>query len=254
MIRWVTNWPSSALPKWQSRQMRGAGARILERDEAARDVGGVGAADRIMARTASPRPAPWQLSQPTPSEVWKRAPRGPAGVAWQPRHIGALGRLADAEPLGDRLRARLAQHRPGAAVRAGGGRRILPEHDLVLADDRAVAFAAAVAGGAAAGGDADIGGAARMSLGDRLRAVRAEQEEQPEQGGDERQRAKTDDDVAAAPHLPSMPPALPGQPKKVRPKLWAETASPCNPQRPPRSPLTPPETIPGRAWVFDCCR
>ena len=50
-----------------------------------------------------------------------------------------LARLADAEPLGDHLAARVAQHRISAAVRAGGGRRVLPEHDLVLADDGAVA-------------------------------------------------------------------------------------------------------------------
>src|SRR4029453_2029174 len=74
-------------------------------------------------------------------------------------------RLTDAEALGDHLAARLAQHVVGAAVRAGGAGRVLPEHDLVLADDRAVALAAAVAGGSAAAGDADMCRAAPLARG-----------------------------------------------------------------------------------------
>ena len=131
-----------------------------------------------------------------------RAALCPAGVAWQPRHIGRGRGLADAEPLRDHLAARLAQHRIGAAVRAGRRRRILPDHQLVLADDGAVGLAAAVAGRAAAGRDADKVGA--VLLRDRRRAERPEQHEQ--ERGHEARRAQPDGDVAAAPHLPSMPP------------------------------------------------
>ncbi len=136
MIRWVTNWPSSALPKWQSRHWAARAARILERHQAARDVGARGCRRPHNGSASQPEAGPWQLSQPTPSEVWKRAPRRPAGVAWQPRHIGAVDGSPMPSRWRDRARPRLAQHRPGAAVGAGGGRRILPEHELVLADDR----------------------------------------------------------------------------------------------------------------------
>src|SRR5690606_9887802 len=92
------------------------------------------------------------------------------------------GRLADAEPLGDRAGARFAKHGISAAVRAGGGRRILPEHDLVLADSRPVALAAAVAGGAAAGGDADI-----IARGDRDARLHGLCGERSQQQNDRRQ-------------------------------------------------------------------
>ena len=162
-----------------------------------------------------------------------------------------LARLADAEPLGDHLAARVAQHRIGPAVRAGGGRRVLPEHDLVLADDGAVALAAAVAGGAAAAGDAHIGGAA-AGLGRRLGVDRAQQQQESEQAEDG-QRANSQHEFAAAPHLPSMPPAF-GSAKNLPLNLWTETAFPCNPQTPSKrvegpacKPLMTAETIPIKA-------
>src|SRR6185295_10647273 len=77
---------------------------------------------------------------------------GRGGVAAEAHRRGRG--ITDPEPPTDLLRAVVAQHRPGAAVRAGGGGRVLPEAQFVLTDDRAVRLAAAVAGGAAAGGDA----------------------------------------------------------------------------------------------------
>ena len=87
-------------------------------------------------------------------------------------------------------------------MRSGRGRRVLPEHQLVLADDLAVRLASAVAGGSAAGGDPDIGASAR-ALGDPLGLDRAENEED-EEGGEEPGRAQPDRDVAPAPHHASV--------------------------------------------------
>src|SRR6185503_10873439 len=140
--------------------------RILERHQAARDVVGVGAADRIMARDPARGGAVAGLAADAVALLEARAARSRRGAVAAQAHRRAA-RLADAEPLRDHLAARLLKDRISAAVRAGGARRILPQHDLVLADDRAVAFASAVAGGAAAAGDADEGGAAR-ALGHRL--------------------------------------------------------------------------------------
>ena len=136
MIRWVTNWPSRALPKWQSRQRLGADAADCRAGRGrCATLARMGAADRIMAGQPAARrgrgsfrsrPRRWSGSG------CRAAPAG-RGVAAEAHR--RAGRLADAEPLGDRARPGLAQHRAGAAVRAGGGRRILPEHDLVLADD-----------------------------------------------------------------------------------------------------------------------
>src|SRR3546814_18409732 len=56
-----------------------------------------------------------------------------------------LRRIADAEIARDELAAVIVQHRPGAAVRAAGGRGFLPAHQLVLADDGPVALHPAVA-------------------------------------------------------------------------------------------------------------
>src|SRR3546814_2188841 len=46
-----------------------------------------------------------------------------------------LGGIADAQIARDELAAIVIQDRPGAAVRAAGGRGFLPAHQLVLADD-----------------------------------------------------------------------------------------------------------------------
>ena len=147
--------------------------------------------------------------------------------------LGAPVASPSAQPLGDRARAGLAQHREGAAVRAGRGRRILPEHDLVLADAGAVAVAAAVAGGAAAGRDADIIAAGvAAGLLDCLRVGRAEQQEEQAEGG-QGGGAQTDRDVAAAPHSSSMPPVYSA--KEVA-STMSEMPYPCKPQRRPARP------------------
>ena len=59
---------------------------------------------------SSPEAAPWQASQPTPSEPGTR--RRAARPGWRgSRGTRRAGGLAEAEPGGDRLAARLAQHR-----------------------------------------------------------------------------------------------------------------------------------------------
>src|SRR3546814_19832035 len=67
-----------------------------------------------------------------------------------------LRRIADAEIARDELAAVIVQHRPRAAVRAAGGRRFLPAHQLVLPDDGPVALHPAVAGRSRARGDSGI--------------------------------------------------------------------------------------------------
>src|SRR3546814_7450217 len=57
-----------------------------------------------------------------------------------------LGGIADAQIARDELAAIVIQDRPGAAVRAAGGRGFLPAHQLVLADDGPIALHPAVAG------------------------------------------------------------------------------------------------------------
>src|SRR3546814_3663923 len=65
-------------------------------------------------------------------------------------------RIADAEIARDELAAVIVQHRPGAAVRAAGGRGFLPAHQLVLADDGPVALHPAVARRPGARGDTGV--------------------------------------------------------------------------------------------------
>ena len=143
-------------------------------------------------------------------------PRGPAGVAWQPRQIGAVEGSPMPSRAADRLRAVVAQHVPRPAVGAGGGRRILPEHELVLADDGAVGVAAAVAGGAAAAGDAEIGAGADPRV---LRGRARGDQENEDESGEEACRAQADRDVAAAPQ--SVLRTAFG-PAKKWPQLWDE--------------------------------
>src|SRR3546814_15667877 len=72
-----------------------------------------------------------------------RARRARGAVATE-AHL-RLRRIADAEIARDELAAVIVQHRPRAAVRAAGGRRFLPAHQPVLADDGPVALHPAVA-------------------------------------------------------------------------------------------------------------
>jgi hypothetical protein len=73
---------------------RGPRPRILERHQAARNVVGVGAADRIMARDPARGRAVAGFAADAVGDLEAGAAR-PGGVAWQPRHIGAL----DASPM-----------------------------------------------------------------------------------------------------------------------------------------------------------
>src|SRR6185295_15361992 len=91
--------------------LAGADTRIFERDEAARDIVGMGAAHRIMAV----QPA----RGGTVAAFAADAVRGLEADAARPGRGGMAaeaGRrrawVADAEPLADRLRARIAQHIP----------------------------------------------------------------------------------------------------------------------------------------------
>ena len=199
MIRWVTNWPSPALPKWQSRQRAARALRIVERDEAARDVGGVGAADRIMGRQPARRRRRGSFrSRPRPRS-------GSGRRAGRPGWRGSRGTSARSvgSPMPSRAAIACARSARAARARRGCARRpaVAGSCQSMISSwrtMRAVGLAAAVAGGAAAGGDADIGAGAdaarpaRPRVGRRQRKIRSE-------SGEEARRAEADRDVAAAP-------------------------------------------------------
>ena len=184
-----------------------------------------------------------RLATDTVGQLEAGAARPGRGRVAAQAHRGAA-RLADTEALRDHLAARFGKDGGGAAVRAGSGGGVLPQHDLVLANDRPVRLAAPMAGGAATARDADIGAAAARPLGDRGLAG-AHQEEDGERR-QEPERTQTNGKFAAAPHLPSTPPARAA--KDARAKLWTETAAPCKAQSWPMG-LVTAETIPGRAAV-----
>jgi len=59
-------------------------------------------------------------------------------------------RISNPEPMRDLLGAYASQYSIGAAMRTARGRRLLPAHNLVLADDFAVGLRAPMAGAARA--------------------------------------------------------------------------------------------------------
>ena len=188
------------------------------------------AGHRVVAgNPAAARPVAGFAADPVGSLEAGAARPGRGAVAAEAHRRAA--RFADAEALCDDLAARLGEDGRGAAMGAGGRRRVLPEHDLVLADARAVALAAAMAGGAAAGGDADeIAG-----RGDRVRGgldgLRVDRPEQQKKGRESQaaKRPETDRQFAAAPQF-VLHAALLFRPKKSTPTMGQRTY-PCKPQR-----------------------
>src|SRR4051812_42777884 len=156
----------------------------------------MGAADRVMAGEPAGRRAVAAFAADAVGELEARAARagrGGRGVAAEAERRGRG--VAEAEAGGDPARARLAQHGPGAAVGAGRGRGVLPDHQFVLADDGAGRLGAAVTSRAGAARDADEA-AARVA--GRGRGSRLEEQDEQERG--EERRGSADRKAPATPH------------------------------------------------------
>ncbi len=169
--------------------------RILELLEPRRQVGemlfahfavgiGVGADAGIMAREPSARRAMTRFA--ADAVLGGNGARGARGAVAAETHL-RLGGIADAEIARDELAAIVIEDRPGAAVRTAGGRGLLPLHQLVLADDCAVAFHPAVAGRPRARSDA---GVARAAFALRPRGRRKGERRNGEREQHRRQNAK----------------------------------------------------------------
>ena len=136
----------------------GARARIVERHHAARDIGGVGAADRIMAGKPARGGAVAALAADSVGGLEAGAARA-AGPAWRGSR-GTSGAVV-ASPMPSRRAIACARGsrstRQARLCAPAGVARILPDHAARPGGRSAPsASAAAMAGGAAADGDADI--------------------------------------------------------------------------------------------------
>ena len=118
---------------------------VLQRDHALRHVARVAGADRGVRLDPVLRAAMARFAADTVAFLEARAARaGGIGVAAQAHR--RAGGIADAQPRRDRLAARPGDDAEGARMSAARRRFFLPQLDLVLADDLAVAFLAPVAG------------------------------------------------------------------------------------------------------------
>ena len=115
-------------------------------------LAGVGAGDRVVAREPARRPGRGRIRsrrRRRAGSAGRARPRARGRVAAEARRRARSPRRCPSVAAICRPR-RLVEHRQARLCAPAARRRLLPGGDLVLADDRAVAFGAAVAGRAGA--------------------------------------------------------------------------------------------------------